>query len=94
MHTSVALPDRPDASFSPGPKAGASVGVRVGPGSSGISAFLCEDTFVTFLWYNVVAGGGLRSVGEDALPSSMSVCSILPIARFFRGAYVLREGSA
>jgi len=33
-----------------------------------------------FLWYGVVAGDGLRSVGEDVLPSSKSVCSILPIA--------------
>jgi hypothetical protein len=43
------------------------------------------------LWYGVFAGGGLRSVGEDAFPSSTSVCSILPIARFFRGACVLRK---
>jgi hypothetical protein len=33
-----------------------------------------------FLWYGGVGGDGLRSVGEEALPSSKSVCSILPIA--------------
>jgi hypothetical protein len=33
------------------------------------------------VWYGGVAGEGLRSVGEDYLPSSKSVCSILPIAR-------------
>ena len=32
------------------------------------------------MWYSVVASEGLRSVGEEALPSSKSVCSILPIA--------------
>src|SRR5688572_23394238 len=60
--------------------------------SKGLRPFACKDTLVTFLWYGVFAGGGLRSVGEDALPSSTSVCSILPTARFCRGAYVvLRE---
>ena len=35
-----------------------------------------------FLWYGVVAGDGLRSVGEGFLRSTKSVCSILllPIA--------------
>ncbi len=36
------------------------------------------------MWYGGVAGDGLRSVGEEALPSSKSVCSILPIARRWR----------
>jgi hypothetical protein len=36
-------------------------------------------------------GDGLRSVGVDDLPSSKSVCSLLPIARHLRGACVLRE---
>src|SRR5829696_3332243 len=31
-----------------------------------------------------VAGEGLRSVGVEALPSSKSVCSILPLARHLR----------
>ena len=47
------------------------------------------ETSVTFVWYGGVAGEGLRSVGEEALPSSKSVCSILPIARHLR-AGVLR----
>ena len=38
------------------------------------------ETSVTFLWYGGVAGDDLRSVGDEALPSSKSVCSILPIA--------------
>src|SRR5215213_376718 len=37
-----------------------------------------------FVWYGGVAGDGLRSVGEDFLPSSKSVCSILPIAHHSR----------
>jgi hypothetical protein len=36
------------------------------------------------LWYGVVASEGLRSVGEEALPSSKSICSILLLARHFR----------
>jgi hypothetical protein len=40
-----------------------------------------------FLWYGGVAGDGLRSVGEEALPSSKSVCSILPIAICGPGLY-------
>jgi dodecin len=39
----------------------------------------------SFLWYGGVAGEGLRSVGKDFLPSSKSVCSILPIARRLSG---------
>jgi hypothetical protein len=38
----------------------------------------------SLLWYGGVAGDGLRSVGEDFLPSSKSVCSILPITRRLR----------
>jgi hypothetical protein len=37
-----------------------------------------------FLWYDVFVGDGLRSDGEDDLPLSTSVCSILPIARLLR----------
>jgi hypothetical protein len=37
-----------------------------------------------FVWYGGGAGDGLRSGGEEALPSSKSVCSILPIARHLR----------
>jgi hypothetical protein len=40
------------------------------------------ETSVTFLWYAVFAGNGLRSNGVDDLPPSTSGCSILPIARF------------
>ena len=43
-----------------------------------------------FLWYGGFAGEGLRSVGEDVLPSSKSVCSILPIARRLRAGEVER----
>jgi hypothetical protein len=42
--------------------------------------FVIDRNIRHFLWYGVVAGDGLRSVGEEALPSSKSVCSILPIA--------------
>jgi len=42
--------------------------------------FVVDRNIWHFLWYGVVAGDGLRSVGEEALPSSRSVCSILPIA--------------
>ena len=41
------------------------------------------------MWYSGGASEGLRSVGEEALPSSKSMCSILPIARLLR-AGVLR----
>jgi hypothetical protein len=41
------------------------------------------ETSVTFLWYGVVAGGGLRS-DELGVPASKSVCSILPTARRLR----------
>jgi hypothetical protein len=37
-----------------------------------------------FLWYGVVAGDGLRSVGEEYLPLTKSGCSILPTARYLR----------
>ena len=43
------------------------------------------ETFVTFLWYGGVAGGGLRSVGWKYPTPSTSGCSILPIARRFYG---------
>ncbi len=43
-----------------------------------------NDTLVTFLWYDVFAGDGLRSNGVDDLPPSKSVCFILPIARHLR----------
>jgi hypothetical protein len=42
------------------------------------------ETFVTYLWYGVGAGDGLRSVGVEALPPSKGACSILPTARHFR----------
>src|SRR5919106_5986382 len=41
-----------------------------------------------FLWYGEAVGDGLRSDGEEALPSSKSVCSILPIARHLRAGEV------
>ena len=41
------------------------------------------ETLVTYSWYAVVAGDGLRSNGVDALPPSKSECSILPTARFY-----------
>src|ERR687894_798573 len=40
-----------------------------------------------FLWYGVVAGEGLRSVG--AASPSKSVCSILPLARHLRAGEVI-----
>src|SRR5918998_3975567 len=49
------------------------------------------ETFVTYLWYGVGAGDGLRSVGAEALPPSKGACSILPTARhFWAGARTLR----
>src|SRR5215210_7762260 len=47
--------------------------------------FLLDRNICNFLWYGGVAGEGLRSVGEEALPSSKSVCFILPIARRLAG---------
>jgi hypothetical protein len=48
------------------------------------------ETFVTYLWYGVGAGDGLRSVGAEALPPSKGACSILPTARhFWAGARTL-----
>jgi hypothetical protein len=46
--------------------------------------FILDRNIWHFLWYGGVAGEGLRSVGEEALPSSKSVCSILPLARHLR----------
>ncbi len=43
--------------------------------------FVADRNIRHFLWYGGFAGEGLRSVGEEALPSSKSICSILPIAR-------------
>src|SRR5215204_6844705 len=54
---------------------------RVGASmANGLRPFVVDRNIRHFLWYGVVAGDGLRSVGEEALPSSKSVCSILPIA--------------
>lgn len=39
------------------------------------------ETFITYLWYGLEAGDGLRSVGAESLPPSKGVCSILPTAR-------------
>ena len=43
-----------------------------------------DRNICNFVWYGGVGGDGLRSVGEEALPSSKSVCSILPIAHHSR----------
>ena len=52
----------------------------------GVSRPLFPDRNIChFLWYGGVASEGLRSVGEEFLPSSKSVCSILPIARRLSG---------
>src|SRR5918996_538735 len=48
--------------------------------STWLRPFGVDRNICHFLWYGGVAGDGLRSVGEEALPSSKSVCSILPIA--------------
>jgi hypothetical protein len=49
--------------------------------------FVLDRNSCHFLWYGVVAGDGLRSVGEEDPPSSKSVCSILPIAICGPGLY-------
>src|SRR5215213_2215317 len=55
---------------------------RVGA-SFGVSRpFVVDRNSCHFLWYGVVAGEGLRSVG--AASPSKSVCSILPLARHLR----------
>src|SRR5215212_5901732 len=55
---------------------------------AGFRPFVANRNICNFLWYGGVergvAGVGLRSVGEEALPSSKSVCSILPIVRHLR----------
>jgi hypothetical protein len=48
--------------------------------STRLRPFVVDRNIRHFLWYGEVAGDGLRSDGEEALPSSKSVCSILPIA--------------
>jgi hypothetical protein len=53
----------------------------------GLRPFVLDRNIRHFLWYGGVAGDGLRSVGEEALPSSKSVCSILPIAIYGPGLY-------
>jgi hypothetical protein len=44
------------------------------------------------VWYSGGASEGLRSVGEEALPSSKSMCSILPIARLLRAGVLRGSG--
>src|SRR5215208_3741973 len=51
---------------------------------TGLRPFVVDRNIRHFVWYGGVAGEGLRSVGEEALPSSKSVCSILPIVRHLR----------
>src|SRR5215203_265567 len=55
---------------------------------AGFRPFVANRNICNFMWYGGVergvAGVGLRSVGEEALPSSKSVCSILPIVRHLR----------
>src|SRR5215218_1123754 len=52
---------------------------------SGVSrSSVVDRNICVFVWYGRGAGDGLRSVGEEALPSSKSVCSILPIAHHSR----------
>ena len=46
----------------------------------GARASVVDRNICHFIWYGEVAGDGLRSVGKEALPSSKSVCSILPLA--------------
>jgi hypothetical protein len=50
--------------------------------------FIVDRKISHFFWYGGVAGEGLRSVGVDPLPSSKSVCSILPLARHLRAGEV------
>src|SRR5215210_6174828 len=47
-------------------------------------ASVVDRNICHFVWYGGGAGDGLRSGGEEALPSSKSVCSILPIAHHWR----------
>src|SRR5215210_5506668 len=47
-------------------------------------ASVVDRNICHFMWYGGGAGDGLRSGGEEALPSSKSVCSILPIAHHWR----------
>src|SRR5215218_9106232 len=52
---------------------------------SGVSrSSVVDRNICVFVWYGGFAGDGLRPVGEDFLPSSKSVCSILPIAHHSR----------
>ena len=53
--------------------------------ANGLWPFVMDRNICHFLWCGWGAGDGLRSVGEEALPSSKSVCSILPIAIYGPG---------
>jgi hypothetical protein len=55
----------------------------------GFRPIFVDRNICNILWYGGAASEGLRSVGEEALPSSKSVCSILPIARRIYRAGVL-----
>src|SRR5919107_3846401 len=50
------------------------------PLATRLRPFGLDRNICSFLWYGGVAGDGLRSVGKEALPSTKSVCSILPSA--------------
>ena len=54
--------------------------------------FVVDRNICNFVWYGGVAGEGLRSVGEEALLSSKSMCSILPIARLLRAGILRGSG--
>ena len=49
--------------------------------------FVANRNICNFMWYGVVAGEGLRrSVGVTS--PSKSICSILPLARYWRAGEV------
>src|SRR5215216_6915729 len=60
-------------------RVGASMANRLRP-------FVVDRNIRHFLWYGVVAGEGLRSVG--ATSPSKSICSILPLTRHLRAGEV------
>jgi hypothetical protein len=80
--SSLGMPDRRRGRRPAWATSRSSGAVRV-RGLAGVDRNSCN-----FFWYGVVAGEGLRSVGVDPLPSSKSVCSILPIARHWRAGEI------
>src|SRR5215207_6703040 len=54
--------------------------------------FVVDRNIRHFVWYGGVAGEGLKSDREEALPLSKSGCSILPLVRWLQAGVLRGSG--